>query len=154
MGTPNYEDGGVIPVITSLGSNVTEDGTIDSLSEDIVKQVKDLGYTINLEVTDSASLVEEDSEHHDHDGDGIDDHTGEVINGTAHVEDGHGHDEENVESTGEADVEDHEHVDGENSHADEESETESVETGNESEATTTATTTPTEAVTDKTNDET
>jgi hypothetical protein len=76
IGTPKYEEGSLIPMITSLGSNVSEDGTVDNLPDGIIEQMKNLGYTINYDVTDSVSIIEsensavkdeESHEGHDHD---------------------------------------------------------------------------------------
>ena len=61
----------VLPVIHTLSSNVSTDGTYETLSADIIAQVESLGYVINTVATDSQEIAEAlglttEEEEHDH----------------------------------------------------------------------------------------
>ena len=71
----------VLPVIHSLSSNVSTDGTYETLSADIVAEVEALGYVINTVATNSAELIE-------------------ALEGTVIEEEVHDHEEVTVEVTG------------------------------------------------------
>ena len=63
----------ILPVVHSLSSNVSTDGTYETLSAEIVAQVESLGYVIDTVSTDSVELMEAlgltttEEEEHDHD---------------------------------------------------------------------------------------
>lgn len=58
LGTPKRDSGSLIPTIQSLGSNVDTDGVPEDVPETAIKQLENMDYVINNEVTDSASLIE------------------------------------------------------------------------------------------------
>ena len=93
LGTPKRDSGSLIPTIQSLGSNVDTDGVPEDVPETAIKQLENMDYVINNEVTDSASLIEAaqeeaelEDEHAGHDHGDEDVHKSEEADGNMETE--------------------------------------------------------------------